>query len=143
MLERLARRMARPHLDGELCDLDAAGLASFAQTRAAVDNQLATIFSGAAGVTGWAPPVDFGPGVTPAPFSVRVVRILWLPLSLLLTSPLVGPLPASAVAVVTLVGPLPAISFWPREGRDREPDSNHGEKPSTERLDPFAKPAGR
>ena len=81
MLERLARRMARPHLDGELCDLDAAGLASFAQTRAAVDNQLATIFSGAAGVTGWAPPVDFGPGVTPAPFSVELFEFVAAPVS--------------------------------------------------------------
>jgi hypothetical protein len=68
-------------------------------------------FSGIAGVTGCAPPVDFGPGVTPALFSVELLELLAAAASLFGFAPFVGPLPASVVDVAPFVGPLPASIF--------------------------------
>jgi hypothetical protein len=68
-------------------------------------------FSGIAGVTGCAPPVDFGPGVTPALFSVELLELLAGAVSLFGFVPFVGPLPASLVDVAPFVGPLPASAF--------------------------------
>jgi hypothetical protein len=73
-------------------------------------------FSGIAGVAGCEPPVDLGPGVTPALFSEALFSAG--PLELLAAvepvfglAPLVGPLPASFVDMAPLVGPLPASAF--------------------------------
>jgi hypothetical protein len=68
-------------------------------------------FSGAAGVTGCEPPVDFGPGVTPALFSVEPLGSLAAVVLVFGLTPLVGPLPASFVDATPLVGPLPASPF--------------------------------
>ena len=68
-------------------------------------------FSGVAGVTGCEPPVDFGPGVTPALFSVEPLELLADVESILGLAAFVGPLPASFVDVAPLVGPLPASAF--------------------------------
>ena len=68
-------------------------------------------FSGIAGVTGCEPPVDFGPGVTPALFSVEPLESLAAVESEFGLAPFVGPLPASFVDVEPLVGPLPASAF--------------------------------
>jgi hypothetical protein len=67
--------------------------------------------SGVAGVTGCDPPVDFGPGVTPALLSVEPLESLAAVVLVFGLAPLVGPLPASFVDVVPLVGPLPASPF--------------------------------
>ena len=56
-------------------------------------------FSGIAGVTGCEPPVDFGPGVTPALFSVEPLESLAAVESEFGLAPFVGPLPASFVDV--------------------------------------------
>jgi hypothetical protein len=74
-------------------------------------------FSGVMGVTGCEPPVDFGPGVTPALLSVEPFELLVAVVSFGLT-PFVGPLPASSVDTAPFVGPLPASAFgwanaWP------------------------------
>src|ERR1700690_3625617 len=68
-------------------------------------------FSGVAGVTGCEPPVDFGPGVTPALFSVEPSGLLAAVASVFGFAPFVGPLPASFGEVAPLVGPLPASAF--------------------------------
>ena len=73
-------------------------------------------FSGVAGVTGCEPPVDFGPGVTPAPFSeapfcVELFTLLAALEPALGFAPAVGPLPASFVDVAPPVGPLPASAL--------------------------------
>lgn len=82
-------------------------------------------FSGIAGVTGCAPPVDFGPGVTPALFSVELLELLAAAASLSGIAPFVGPLPASLVDVAPFVGPLLGVSFRLCEGRDRDAESDH------------------
>jgi hypothetical protein len=71
-------------------------------------------FSGVIGVTGCDPPVDFGPGVTPALFSSFCVAVSELPAAvepIFGVAPEVGPLPASLVDTAPLVGPLPASIF--------------------------------
>jgi hypothetical protein len=68
-------------------------------------------FSGIAGVAGCEPPVDFGPGVTPALFSVDPLESLAAVESEFGFAPFVGPLPAPFVDVVPFVGPLPASAF--------------------------------
>jgi hypothetical protein len=55
-----------------------------------------------------APPVDFGPGVTPALFSVELSVAVEPVFGF---APVVGPLPASFVDSAPLVGPLPASDF--------------------------------
>jgi hypothetical protein len=67
-------------------------------------------FSGVIGVAGWAPPVDFGPGVTPALFSVVSMDSAAV-LSAFGFAPFVGQLPASSVEMAPFVGPLPASAF--------------------------------
>ena len=67
--------------------------------------------SGEAGVIGCEPPVDFGPGVTPALFSVDPFESLPAVGSEFGFAPVVGPLPASFVDVAPFVGPLPASAF--------------------------------
>ena len=62
------------------------------------------------GVTGCEPPVDFGPGVTPALFSSFCVAVLELPAAvepIFGVAPEVGPVPASLVDTA----PLPASIF--------------------------------
>lgn len=68
-------------------------------------------FSGVAGVTGWEPPVDLGPGVTPAAFSVEPAEPLIVVAFPFGFAPLAGPLPASFADAAPLVGPLPASAF--------------------------------
>ena len=71
-------------------------------------------FSGVIGVTGCEPPVDFGPGVTPALFSsfcVAALELLAAVEPIFGVAPAVGPLPASFVDTAPLVGPLPASPF--------------------------------
>jgi hypothetical protein len=66
------------------------------------------------GVTGCEPPVDFGPGVTPALFSSFCVPVLELPAvvdPIFGLAPEVGRLPASLVDTAPFVGPLPASIF--------------------------------
>ena len=66
------------------------------------------------GVTGCKPPVDFGPGVTPALFSsfwVAVLELLAAVEPIFGVAPAVGPLPASFVDTAPFVGPLPASPF--------------------------------
>jgi hypothetical protein len=69
------------------------------------------------GVTGCDPPVDLGPGVTPALFSsvesLEVLAAVELGFGLLVfgLAPAVGPLPASLVDAAPFVGPLPASIF--------------------------------
>jgi hypothetical protein len=67
-------------------------------------------FSGVIGVTGCAPPVDFGPGVTPALFSLASLDSAAV-MSVFGFAPFVGPLPASSVDTAPFVGPLPASAF--------------------------------
>jgi hypothetical protein len=59
----------------------------------------ATVFSGVIGVTGCDPPVDFGPGVTPALLSVETFELLVAFVSVFGLAPFVGPVPASSVDV--------------------------------------------
>jgi hypothetical protein len=69
-------------------------------------------FSGVAGVTGCEPPVDFGPGVTPALLSeAKPLELLPAVEPVFSVAPLVGPLPASLADVAPVVGPLPASAF--------------------------------
>jgi hypothetical protein len=77
--------------------------------------------SGIAGATGWEPPVDFGPGVTPALFPTELLELLAEVELLFGLAPLVGPLPASFVDTAPLVGPLPAsaVGCRLRERRGR------------------------
>jgi hypothetical protein len=71
-------------------------------------------------VTGCEPPVDLGPGVTPALLSVEALEVLAAVEALFGVAPLVGPLPASFVDVAPLVGPLPASPFGcAKAGDDR------------------------
>jgi hypothetical protein len=66
------------------------------------------------GVTGCEPPVDFGPGVTPALLSSFCVAVLELPAAvepIFGVAPEVGPLPASLADTAPFVGPLPASIF--------------------------------
>jgi hypothetical protein len=63
-------------------------------------------FSGVIGVTGCDPPVDFGPGVTPALLSVEPFELLVAVVSVFGLTPFVGPLPASSVDTAPFVGPL-------------------------------------
>src|ERR1700722_992553 len=67
-------------------------------------------FSGVIGVTGCAPPVDFGPGVTPTLFSVESLDSAEV-VSVFGFAPFVVPLPASSVDTAPFVGPLPASAF--------------------------------
>jgi hypothetical protein len=77
-------------------------------------------FSGVAGVAGCEPPVDLGPGVTPALFSVEPLESLAAVGSELGFAPFVGPLPASSVGTAPFVGPLPASPFgWANAGADK------------------------
>ena len=68
-------------------------------------------FSGVIGVTGCEPPLDFGPGVTPA----------LLPVESFGFAPFVGPLPASFADAAPLVGPLPASAFGCANAGAKEP----------------------
>lgn len=69
-------------------------------------------FSGVIGVTGCEPPVDFGPGVTPALFSSSCEALELLAVEPVFgLAPVVGPLPASFVDTAPAVGPLPASPF--------------------------------
>jgi hypothetical protein len=77
-------------------------------------------FSGVAGVAGCEPPVDLGPGVTPALFSVEPLESLAAVGSEFGFAPFVGPLPASSVGTAPFVGPLPASAFgWANAGADK------------------------
>jgi hypothetical protein len=92
------------------------------------DKQGYCFFSGIAGVTGCEPPVDLGPGVTPALLSVEPVELLAVEL-VFGFAPCVGPLPASFVDVVPLVGPLPASAFGcANAGADRLSAITHASK---------------
>lgn len=62
-------------------------------------------------MTGCEPPVDLGPGVTPAAFSVEWFEAFAVVEPLSGLAPVVGPLPASFVDTEPLVGPLPASPF--------------------------------
>jgi hypothetical protein len=62
-------------------------------------------------MTGCEPPVDFGPGVTPALLSVESLELLAAVESVFGLAPAVGPLPASLVDTAPFVGPLPASIF--------------------------------
>jgi hypothetical protein len=73
-------------------------------------DEASCFFSGVIGVTGCAPPVDFGPGVTPALFSMASLDLAAV-VSVFGFAPLVGPLPASSVDTVPFVRPLPASAF--------------------------------
>jgi hypothetical protein len=68
-------------------------------------------FSGGIGVTGCDPPVDFGPGVTPALLSVEPFELLVAVVLVFGFAPLVGPPPASFAVAAPDVGPLPASAF--------------------------------
>jgi hypothetical protein len=91
-------------------------------------------FSGVIGVTGCEPPVDLGPGVTPALLSEALLSAE--PLELLAAvellfglAPLVGPLPASFVDTAPLAGPLPASAFGcANAGADRPRAMTHVRK---------------
>ena len=61
-------------------------------------------------MTGCAPPVDFGPGVTPALFSVASLDSAAV-VSVFGFAPFVGPPPASSVDTAPFVAPLPASAF--------------------------------
>jgi hypothetical protein len=75
-------------------------------------------FSGVAGVAGCEPPVDLGPGVTPALFSVEPLESLAAVGSELGFAPFVGPLPASSVDTAPFVGPASAFD-WANAGADK------------------------
>jgi len=75
-------------------------------------------FSGAAGVTGCEPPVDFGPVVTSALLSVEPLESLAAVVLVFGLAPLVGPLPASFVDVVPLLDRCPRrLSATQRPGQ--------------------------
>jgi hypothetical protein len=88
--------------------LNGAGVCLFRDRAAGWVDEASCFFSGVIGVTGCAPPVDFGPGVTPALFSVAFAAAV---LSAFGFAPFVGPLPASSVDTAPFVGPLPASAF--------------------------------
>ena len=89
-------------------------------------------FSGVAGVTGQDPPVDFGPGVTPAAFSVDPAGSLAIVALVFGLAPVVGPLPASFADAAPLVGPLPAS--------DRKQHANAGARGSPRWIHQFSRP---
>jgi hypothetical protein len=82
-------------------------------------------FSGVIGVTGCDPPVDFGPGVTPALLSVEPFELLVSGCVGIWLSALRGP----AAGVVCARGPgrrtAPGISFRLRHRRGRQAESDH------------------
>ena len=78
-------------------------------------------FSGAAGVTGCEPPVDFGPVVTSALLSVEPLESLAAVVLVFGLAPLVGPLPASFVDVSTARWTAARVDFrLGRRGRRAE-----------------------
>ena len=80
-------------------------------------------------MTGWEPPVDFGPGVTPALFPTELLELLAEVELLFGLAPLVGPLPASLVDTAPLVGPLPGSAFGcANAGADRPRAMTHASK---------------
>jgi hypothetical protein len=78
-------------------------------------------FSGVIGVTGCEPPLDFGPGVTPALLPVESFESLVAVVSVFGFAPFVGPLPASFADAAPLVGPLPASAFGCANAGAKEP----------------------